>query len=214
MPRRPRLCLGPAPRAPAPGTKARARGLFPSVSGVPRLGARAEGRRPRPRRSLGGAASSSPGAARAGGREGALVSVMCLGFLFPGEAIGRGRRAPGGALQCPLCPPALDRSRGMGLSASAALNRVTWAKLAPLPGRGAAAGHGLSLQGWARCRWDRKALGPGGDRSEDEEGRWICFAKGVGLLAVGGLLYAPVPLACRGGYQGTTVIFLGISTSV
>lgn len=49
------------------------------------------------------------------------------------------------------------------------------------------------------CRWDRKTLGPSGDLSEEEEGRWICFTKGVGLLAVGGLLYAAVPLACHGG---------------
>lgn len=68
--------------------------------------------------------------------------------------------------------------------------------------------------GPAWCRWDRKALGTSGDRSEEEEGRWICFAKGVGLLAVGGLLYAPIPLACHSGYLGTTVIFLSISTSV
>lgn len=52
-----------------------------------------------------------------------------------------------------------------------------------LRGRRAAGGYGLSLEGWPGCWWDRKALGPSGDCSE--EGRWICFAKGVGFLAVG-----------------------------
>lgn len=187
----PRLCLAPAPRAPAPGTKARAGGLSPSGLGVPRLGARAEGRRPRGRRLLLRSRS-------AGGREreregGAPVSVMCLGFPFPSQACSprSARSAVFPALGCsalsvspsPGARPASPEP-GLGLSAP---SRVPWPKLTPLPRRAAAAGHGLWLKA-GPARWDRKALGTGGDRSEEEEGRWICFAKGVGLLAVGGLL--------------------------
>lgn len=115
MPRRPRLCLAPAPRAPAPGTKARAGGLFPSVLGVPRLGARAEGRRPRPRRSFGRAASSSAAAARAGGREGGPGFGDVPGLPLPGRskfpAVGEGRPRRRASVAA-LCPPALPWGRG------------------------------------------------------------------------------------------------------
>lgn len=117
-----------------------------------------------------------------------------------------------------------------------ALGSQTWPagcqKLRQDPGRGTASERGTESCHLAKARsaprarsslWTRAVAGalspaPVGQESGrpqwSEEGRWICFAKGVGLLAVGGLLYAPIPLACHGGYQGTTVIFLSISTSV
>lgn len=163
VPRRPRLCLAPAPRAPAPGTKARARGLFPWVLGVPRLGARAEGRRPRPRRSLGARRPLLPSRS-AGGREGGPGFGDVPGLPLPRRgqfpAVGEGRRAPGAGLQCPLCVPQPRGCRGAEPAAPEARpgrgavsgrrtepSRVIWAQPAPLPGRGAAAGHGLGPHG-------------------------------------------------------------------
>lgn len=167
MPRRPRLCLAPAPRAPAPGTKTRARGLFPSVLGVPRLGARAEGRRPRARRSLGARrlllrSRSAGGRARGGPR------FRWCAWASPSRAkrVPCGRRGP----PCPrrrasvaaLCPSALGaalgqsrppltfgRTRGAGLSPSAATRMVSLGQSSLRSKREAAAGHGLSLEGWA-----------------------------------------------------------------
>lgn len=125
----------------------------------------------------------------------ALSSSLSPAGGTPGGGSGQGQHPP---------PPACGGTWSVGFSArrERGSHRLTSPSLAPPPRRRIGGAGPLpfprrgsarsALRGqpadagwlfWSRCWWDRKALGPSGDRSE--EGRWICFGKGVGFLAVG-----------------------------